>query len=141
MKRFACVLALASAVGCSSEAGAPRAANTPTELRAVVGAAGGTIRAADGTAVEIPPGALGGDVLVVLRKASGDARGFAVGTPAGAAIELLPNGLQFAKPVTIVLALDDATNDASRVVVFGNGSALPTRVRDAQHVEIQTTHF
>lgn len=141
MRRAFALGALVVLVHCSSEASAPRAAEAPTELRAVIGATGGTIRAADGTAVEIPPGALANDVLIVVRKAGANARGFAVGTPAGSAIELMPDGLQFAKPVTVVLALDVAASDAPRVVVLQNGAALPTRQRDATHVEIQTTHF
>jgi hypothetical protein len=62
-----------------------------------------------------------------------------------------PSGLQFAKPVTVVLEFDPtklpAGKTAANIVVFTapegttNYSALPTKVRDATHVEAETTHF
>ncbi len=140
--------------GTASTPPAPPPSPTPTSTEssatATVGSEGGQVTTTQGTGVEIPAGALPDGVDVSIVEAPAQA------PPAD--VELLatpyvfgPSGLQFATPVTIVLAFDPtklpAGADASQIVVFTahDGTTdyepLPTVVRDATHVAATTTHF
>jgi hypothetical protein len=122
----------------------------PGVVTATVGAHGGTIVNATGTGVEIPAGALPNNVQVSVSptpQAPPPSGSTEVGTPT----TFGPSGLQFAQPVTVVLAFDPsklpANTDASRVVIFTapdgttNYTPLATKLRDATHVAAETTHF
>jgi hypothetical protein len=125
----------------------------PPPVQKTVGSTGGEVTSNDGSGVEVPEGAVPGDVDISVAPAP-DAppppaavAEAVVGTP----YVLGPSGLQFAKPVTIVLAFDPsklpAGKSASDILVFtapdgtSNYEPLKTKVRDASHVEAETTHF
>ncbi len=125
-------------------------AKTTAPVMATVGNQGGSVLNAEGVGVTVPPGALPEDVTLTVTStpdALPPPKADAVGTPT----TFGPSGLQFAKPVTVVLTFDPAKLppgiDASRIVVFTapdgttNFEPLPTTVVDATHVSAQTIHF
>ena len=123
---------------------------TPTKAARTVGNTGGNVTTTGGVGVEIPAGALPNDVQVTV-DASPAAPPPTGATELGTPHIFGPSGLQFAKPVTVVLEFDPtklpAGKTAANIVVFTapegtlNYTALPTKVRDATHVEAETTHF
>src|SRR6476619_578625 len=70
-----------------------------------VGASGGTVTASDGTSVELPPGALGGNTTITITSSS-DAPTPSGVSSVGTPYVLGPEGTQFAMPVTGKLVID-----------------------------------
>jgi hypothetical protein len=163
------VLAVAAAAACSGESGgpikqsptpvpsvpvppppSPTPTSTETQASATVGSEGGEVTTTEGTGVEIPSGALPNNVNVSVVEAPAQPPPEAVQAVATPYV-FGPSGLQFAQPVTVILAFDPsklpAGTDASSIVVYTapDGTTeyepLPTVVRDATHVAAQTTHF
>jgi hypothetical protein len=132
---------------------APPNAAAPAPVQKTVGSQGGEVTSSEGSGVEVPEGAVPNDVDISVAPAPNappppaSQAEAVVGTP----YVLGPSGLQFAKPVTIVLAFDPAKlppgKTAQDILVFTakDGTTdykpLPTRVRDANKVEAETTHF
>ncbi len=116
----------------------------------VVGTAGATVTAQDGTQVTIPPGALAGDVTITI-VLNPSAPPLTQGTSLAAPHQFGPEGQQFLKPVSVTLAFPPQNLPAGateqQVVVYAApaGSSdyqvLPTTIVDATHVAGQTTHF
>jgi hypothetical protein len=136
--------------GTSLDSGTPPPVQTATKAAATVGNSGGKVTTTDGVGVEIPAGALPNNVQVTVDAsptATPPAQAVTLGTPH----VFGPSGLQFTKPVTVVLEFDPTKLPAGKtgadIVVFTapegttNYVALPTKVRDATHVEAETTHF
>lgn len=129
---------------------APGPVQTDANALATVGRAGGKVTTSRGVGVEIPAGALPNEVQVSV-EASPTSTPPTGSTPVGTAYVLGPSGLKFQKPVTIVLTLDPAKlppgKTTADIVVFTapdgtlEYTPLPTKVRDATHVEAETTHF
>jgi len=116
----------------------------------VVGPAGGTVSAPDGTSVEIPAGALSSNVTVTLIQApnaTAPAESVWVGIP----YVFRPEGTQFAKAATVTLAFSvnsiPAYETASQVVVetapldSTSYTSLGGTLSDASHISALTTHF
>jgi hypothetical protein len=106
---------------------------------------------ADGSAsVQIGPSALAAPTVITIT-ADPTTPPAALGTIASQTWRFGPEGLQFQKPVTITLAIDETKLPAGRTAsdVFiatspgdvPNFTALPTTAVDALHVAAQTTHF
>jgi hypothetical protein len=112
----------------------------------MVGPSGGALTSSDGKlAVDIPAGALTGDVTITTEAAAAPAAG-AVGT----VYEIGPTGTQFAMPVTLTLhydmaMLNGAAESSLRVATFANGAwqLLPGAVVDANAKTVSgvTTHL
>jgi hypothetical protein len=114
-------------------------------------ATGGTVAIADGSAsVQISPGALAAPTVITIT-ADPTMPPATLGTIASQTWRFGPEGLQFAKPVTITLAVDETKLPAGRTssdvfIATSPGdvpsfTALPTTAVDALHVAAQTTHF
>jgi hypothetical protein len=89
---------------------APAGADAPAMQASMrIGPAGGSVSLADGTRVEIPPGALAAPIEVTISKVPGVAlppsmtQVGSVGS-VGSMYEIGPEGTEFAAPVTITLA-------------------------------------
>src|SRR3954468_17553981 len=141
---YTCIFSsLTLAVGCGGGSSKPPA-GAPTMT--VVGMSGGALMSSDGNlAVNIPAGALPGNVTITTEPAAAPATG-AVGT----VYEIGPTGTQFAMPVTLTLhydmtALSGASESSLRVATFAGGSwqLLPGAVVDthAKTVSGVTTHL
>jgi hypothetical protein len=132
------LLALMGACEGNDEAARPLA-------QASIGADGGAL-AAGGASVTVPEGALAEPVTLSVEEAT-DAPAGAFGT----AYEFLPDGQQFATPITIGLTYDPAALPEGAVearmvlatVVGGAWQAVPGSVVDAEAhtVSAPTTHF
>ncbi|MFO0735065.1 MAG: hypothetical protein U0270_04265 [Labilithrix sp.] len=132
------------------DSGTPPPVQTATKAAATVGNGGGKVTTTSGVGVEIPAGALPNDVQVSVN-ASPTSTPPAGATSLGTPHVFGPSGLQFTKPVTVVLEFDPAKlppgKTAANIVVFTapegtlDYAPLPTKVRDATHVEAETTHF
>jgi hypothetical protein len=115
-----------------------------------VGATGGTITAPDGTEVDIPAGALTGEIEITLTPATGLAAPPQTSV-VGTAYTFGPEGTQFAKAVTVKLAFDPKLIPAGmrddQIVVFTapvgstNYDALEGTLYDNTHVTAATMHF
>ena len=100
-----------------------------------------------GVRLDIPAGAVESPVEIVVRRV--ERGGLAKGLGGGATFELSPDGLHFAKPVTLTLpesfALQQNENSFLRVVqVFGDGSWKPVpraATSEAGVVSAQLAHF
>lgn len=114
--------------GGSSGGISPAAPNVELESVSadLVAAEGGRVAFADGTTLEIPPGALPADTTVTLRRpASFEA--FPGRSTAGA-VELLPDGLELAAPASLTLRYDASkvTDEGDLlVVVVSQHNELP----------------
>jgi hypothetical protein len=140
---------LGIAAGCTTTSSTSPAASAPASK--VIGSGGGTIGTSDGTAqVDIPEGALPADTTITITP-NADAPAPPDSTVVGVAYTFGPQGLTFAKPITVTLAFDPSKLPAglspSAIVVFTapDGTSvyepLPTSVKDATHVSATTTHF
>jgi hypothetical protein len=73
----------------------------------VIGPAGGTVEAPpgplEGAAIIVPPGAVATDTRFEIRRAEEAPPQSTTYSPVGPALELLPTGVPFAQPVTVVL--------------------------------------
>jgi hypothetical protein len=140
-------VAVLAAIACSSTQGTQPSAQTTSQ---VVGASGGTVTAADGTQVAIPPGALPGDVTITIAP-NPLAPALTQGISIAPAHLFGPEGQQFLAPVTVTLAFASASLPPSateqQILVYtapqgsGDYQPLPTTLVDATHVAGQTTHF
>jgi len=116
----------------------------------VVGAAGGTVTADDGTTVVVPPGALSDDVTITIETNAyaptlTQAQSLAVAHLFG------PEGQRFMKPVSVTLEFDPTAlppgATATGVSVYSAPAnsnffqALPTTLADSVHVTGTTTQF
>jgi hypothetical protein len=112
--------AVVAAVACSNSSKTDAPAAGPV-ARQSVGASGGSVAAADGTTLQIPPGALGADTPITLTPLA-EAPAASGAATVGTAYLLGPEGTQFSKPVTVHLAFDQAKlpagTTASDVVVL-----------------------
>jgi hypothetical protein len=146
---FAC-LVFGAPVGCLSPSATLDGGSSTSQVSQVVGGAGGTISAPDGTSVQIPAGALTSSVTITLTAApslAAPSNATWVGTP----YSFGPNGTQFAKPVMVTLPFAPnslpAGATASQVVIYtaAEGSTSYTSLGgtlvDATHVQASTTHF
>ena len=116
----------------------------------VVGAAGGTVSAPDGTQVVIPAGALSSDVTITIAL-NESAPALTQALSVAPAHVFGPEGQTFAKPVSVTLPFQPAnlpsgaTEKDLAVYTAPQGSsayeALPTTIKDATHVTGQATHF
>src|SRR4051794_28629791 len=141
---YTCVFSsLTLAVGCGGGSNKPPA-GAPTMT--VVGMSGGALMSSDGNlAVNIPAGALPGNVTITTEPAAAPAEG-AVGT----VYEIGPTGTQFAMPVTLTLhydgaALGGASESSLRVATYAGGAwqLLPGATVDTQAKTVSgvTTHL
>ena len=129
------------------EASAPGPTSTATQATGVIGVTGGKVETTTGTGVEIPAGALTGNVnITVAESPSTTPPVGAVGTP----FVFGPSGLPFSAPVTAVLEFDptkipSGKSSADIVIMTSEDGTtfteLTTSVRDGSHVTASTTHF
>jgi hypothetical protein len=99
----------------------------PKPTHAVIGATGGSVASADGAlTVEVPAGALGGDVDVTVTPTDTPSGG------AGPAFDIGPSGTVFAAPVTLTFDVGDANETTVRAAQFADGAWL---VLDAQALD------
>jgi len=116
----------------------------------VVGPAGGTVTADDGTTVVIPPGALSKNATIDITY-NPYAPTLAQAQPLAVAHLFSPEGQHFLKPISVTLAFDPcslppgATVQGVSVWTAPSASnvyqALPTKVTDATHLTATTTDF
>lgn len=130
-------------VGCGS--------STPPEPETMtVGIAGGVVATDDGSAVEVPSGAVTEEIVISITPMAEPAPPSET-VVVGPGYLFEPEGATFSTPVKIVLAVDPAKLPSGktladvRVFTAPGGSttytALPTLVVDATHVSATTTHF
>ena len=132
------------------DAAPPAPVQSDTNASQLVTSSGAIVATTTGVAVEIPTGALGNNVLVSIA-ASPASTPPEHTTLAGVPQIFGPSGLQFARPVIVVLTIDPtkipAGKTAADVVIYTapegtlDYTALPTKLRDITHVEASTTHF
>jgi hypothetical protein len=148
---------LGAVAACSGSSGEPIAhpetggTQAPKPVQSTVGNSGGKVTNTEGSGVEIPSGALPNDVDVSVKAAPPTTSTPQNSEPVGTPYVFGPSGVQFAKPVTIVLAFDPsklpAGSSPTDIVVFtapdgtSNYQPLKTSIRDATHVAAETTHF
>jgi len=115
---------------------------------AAIGVGGGTLSLADGTAVEIPRGAVPREMDVTIRR-KWEGAGFGSGVSAVSPVyELLPEGATFAVPIVITLALSPESVPAGseiRIMAAPAGTSafteLPTEILGGNRVRASTLHF
>jgi hypothetical protein len=145
---FACLFAHLACSSSSATAG--RVADGGTGP-ATLGAAGGSVASADGTArVSIPAGALATTATITVTETTGTVSP-ASATVVGEAFTFGPEGQQFAAPATVTLTFDPAklpSGQTSSGIVIQTAPAgsstftsLATTVVDATHVSAKTSHF
>ncbi len=94
-----------AACGGSDDAAMP--ATSPSQPG--VGANGGVVLGPDGSRVDVPPGAVPGEVTIAIAKNASLAPPLAAGgsfTPVSNVYEITPHGTAFAEPVTVTLPID-----------------------------------
>ena len=131
---------------CSSNGTGPR--NGSGASGQIVGPGGGTVTAADGTEVIIPPGALGSNVTITIAT-NDQAPPLAQASALATAHLFGPEGQTFLKPVQVVLGFSGLPSGVpeSAIVMYTapQGSttyaALSTSATDSSHVMATTTHF
>jgi hypothetical protein len=111
----------------------------------VVGAAGGTVTTSDGVSVEIPAGALAGDVTITIDEVS-DAPTPSGATSLGKTIQLGPEGQAFASPVTVKLPWSGPSNVPVEIAHAPRGGSNWTALTessdfDATRVWAETSTF
>lgn len=140
------------AVACGAGSSATQAPPAPAgAVSALIGTAGGTLRAADGTSLDIPAGALLGDTIITMTPAADPPDAPGMGEPAGTTWLFGPEGQQFEHPITMTLAIEpkmlDSYETADDVLVYTSPAAhpdyvaIPTAAADDAHVTVTTTHF
>jgi hypothetical protein len=142
------VFCLGSALCCAT-LGCLAPTPTATPVSQVIGSAGGTVSASDGTTVTIPAGALASNVTITLTPMPNLAAPSNV-TWVGTPYSLDTNGTQFAQSVTVTVpfssSLFPAGSSASQVAVYtapeGSTSftALSSTVVESTDVQAQTMH-
>jgi hypothetical protein len=118
-----------------------------TSSTSSIGDNGGTIALGDGTSIDVPSGALSENQQISVTE-DDSAPALSSAQAVGKNYLFGPEGLQFAKPVSITLAFDPSqVLGSNTVVVFtaAKGSsdytALETTQVDGSHVTAQTSHF
>lgn len=114
-------------------------------LEQVVGTAGGTVATAGGVTIEIPAGALPGDVTITIDEVSG-APAPDGATSLGKTMQLGPEGQTFATPVKVKLPWSGPDNVPVELAHAPKGGGSWTRLTDnagfdATHVWAETTSF
>jgi hypothetical protein len=137
MRKMLLLLGLAL-VGCGDGGTGP--------VAAMIGMAGGSLRAADGTAVDFPVGALSTPTPVKITPTA-----MTASAAVGPAYLLEPEGTIFAVPVTVTLSISLADlpmgRTAADVVILtapaggDTFTSLGGSLVDASHVRATTTHF
>lgn len=97
---------------------------------AIIGSNGGTIRLTDGTALEIPPGALSRDVeITILRRLESAVPGSGVSV-VGPVYEFLPDGMTFAVSIVVTLAFSPELVDDGgiRIMTAPGGTSAFTEL-------------
>lgn len=120
---------------------ADAAADEPVMATAMVSASGGELKTNDGSlAVQVPSGAVDGDLMMTAESTPAPASG-AVGT----VFEIGPTGTQFKQPVTIALDYGAVPPSDLRVATYAAGAwqVLQNYAIDAEHHTISgtTTHL
>lgn len=95
------------ACGGSDDPAAPATSPSPP----VIGVSGGAVIGPDGSRVDVPPGAVPGDLNIAISKNSSSAPPLAAGgsfTPVSNVFEITPHGTAFAEPVQVTLPIDPA---------------------------------
>jgi hypothetical protein len=128
-------------------------ATSPTnaEGSAMIGAAGGSLLLSDGTRIDVPRGALDRDVTITAAiddAASASREGRFV---TGPIYHFAPDGLVFAKPVTLTMVVEPSrlpqgrTIENATVITSASSSGvyelLSTSPQDVRHVTATTLHF
>jgi len=127
------------------------ASGSSSTVSSLIGPAGGTVTASDGSSVEIPAGALSSATTITMAAVEASALPPGGGS-GGAAYALGPETLTFAVPVTMRLRFDaaalppktlgtDLAIFTTSVGTTDHAYWLATRVADATYVSAQTTHF
>ncbi|KAF0187978.1 MAG: Immunoglobulin I-set domain-containing protein, partial [Gammaproteobacteria bacterium] len=102
-------------------------AGGPSQGRAVVGAAGGTVSGPAGVQIVIPPGALAADVTIQIEQSWDGAPALPTSvTTAGPMFALTPHGLQFALPVTLTVPFDPAAVPTGSIPALYKTNATQT---------------
>jgi hypothetical protein len=123
--------------------GAPAPSDHLTEQ--VVGAAGGTVTTSTGVTVEIPAGALPGDVTITIDEVS-EAPLPSGATSLGKTIQFGPEGQTFASPVKVKLPWSGPNNVPVEIAHAPRGGSSWTALTentdfDATHVWAETSSF
>ena len=112
---------------------------------ATIGAGGGTVSLADGTAVEIPGGALSRDTEITISRKWENARLGSGVSAVGPVYEFLPDGTTFDVPVVVTLAFSEelvGTAGEIRIMTAPAGTSafteLPTEIIDGHRVRTST---
>lgn len=98
LKRLATYSLIAAATvasGCNSAK-----SNSATQAKQKVGANGGSLTLGTGVSLQVPAGALAGDVELAVEEVSGDLPGFTLGSKR---YKFTPEGTTFNKPVKVSL--------------------------------------
>jgi hypothetical protein len=133
-------LALVSlvSVGCGSGGGKTTTPQTATQ--SVTPAAGGTVSLPDNSArLEIPPGAVAGTTMITV--STSDATPPAGVTAASPILKFEPDGIVFAKPVTVTFTFTNATRP---IVYWSNSSGGFDPIAgtvSGSTISAQVTHF
>jgi hypothetical protein len=115
-----------------------------------VGASGGVVTGPDGSRVDVPPGAVSGDVNISIAKNASLAPPLAEGgsfTPVSNVYEITPHGTAFTEPVTVTLPIDPtlATVQDGLVVLKaqpgGDWRVHSNAVRDGNLVSVKVRDF
>ncbi len=112
---------------------------------ATIGAGGGTLSLADGTAVEIPGGALSRDTEITISRKWENARLGSGVSAVGPVYEFLPDGTTFDVPIVVTLAFSQelvGTAGEIRIMTAPAGTSafteLPTEMVDGHRVRAST---
>lgn len=128
---LAAAMATAVGIGACGDDPAPQPAADAGVATKRIGPAGGTL-SASGVTVEIPPGALASEVEIGIKPVSDPKLPEGVSL-LGTAYELTPSGVEFAKPVKIVLPLPAGTTAKDTVAIrlpSAGGEWLPVGAPD-----------
>jgi hypothetical protein len=117
----------------------------------VIGPEGGRLSVGNGSSLDVPPGALSVPTRITMIPAPYNPMAVA-SFPGGTGYMLQPEGLRFAKPVTVTLAFDpdalpagtlpsDLAIFTAPIGVFDHEDWLDSRLVDSSHVLANTIHF
>lgn len=136
------ILVITLALGCSSSSSGTSPAATNTPASAMIGAEGGTLTGADGVSLDVPAGALTAPTAITVTPATGLTALPAGVTAAGAAYTFTPDGLVFAKPVTLHIP---TTSASAALFVLASGAStwapVPGAVTTGGFVTAGIMHF
>jgi hypothetical protein len=122
-----------------------------SKVSRVIGPAGGTVTASDGSSVDIPAGALASPTTITMEVVATSTLPGG-GVSGGAAYAIEPEGQTFLAPVTVTLSFDrtalPAMTQGSDLAIFttsvgttDHGYWLATQLVDDSHIAAQSSHF